>query len=161
MNIVVLTGAGISAESGLATFRDAGGIWATVRVEDVATPKAFRRDPARVHAFYNARRAQLRDPAVRPNAAHAALARLEREHRGGCLLVTQNVDGLHARAGSRNLIEPPDRPLRRGAQRQPLRAPGRAGRGAGARRRLSRSGAVGGLRGTFTQLSHDSGQGRG
>jgi len=106
VNIVVLTGAGISAESGLATFRDAGGIWATVRVEDVATPDAFRRDPARVHAFYNARRAQLRDPAVRPNAAHAALARLEREHRSGAfLLVTQNVDGLHARAGSERLIE--------------------------------------------------------
>lgn len=105
MNIVVLTGAGVSAESGLATFRDAGGVWATVRLEDVATPEAFRRDPARVHAFYNARRAQLRDPAVRPNAAHAALARLERAHRGGFLLVTQNVDGLHARAGSERLIE--------------------------------------------------------
>ncbi len=106
MNIVILTGAGISAESGLATFRDAGGIWATVRVEDVATPEAFHRDPARVHAFYNARRAQLGDSDVRPNAAHAALVRLERAHRtGSFLLVTQNVDGLHARAGSQRLIE--------------------------------------------------------
>lgn len=106
MNIVVLTGAGVSAESGLATFRDAGGVWATVRVEDVATPEAFRRDPDRVHDFYNLRRAQARDPKVRPNAAHEALARLEREHRGGSfLLVTQNVDGLHARAGSERLIE--------------------------------------------------------
>jgi len=105
VNIVVLTGAGISAESGLATFRDPQGIWSRVRIEEVATPEAFRRDPARVHGFYNARRAQLRDPAVRPNAAHAALLRLEQAHRGGFLLVTQNVDGLHSRAGSQRLIE--------------------------------------------------------
>ena len=78
-SLVVLTGAGISAESGLATFRDAGGVWATVRIEDVATPEAFRRDPDRVHEFYNLRRAQARDPKVRPNPAHEALARLERE----------------------------------------------------------------------------------
>ena len=97
-SIVVLTGAGISAESGLATFRDLGGIWATVRLEDVAAPEAFRRDPAHVHAFYNARRAQLFD--VQPNAAHHALARLEQEYPGDVLLVTQNVDDLHDRAGS-------------------------------------------------------------
>lgn len=102
--IVVLTGAGISKESGLSTFRDADGIWATVRIEDVATPEAFRRDPDRVHAFYNARRAGLRDPAVRPNPAHAALARLEREWPGDFLLVTQNIDDLHERAGSRKLL---------------------------------------------------------
>jgi len=102
--IVVLTGAGISKESGLATFRDAEGIWATVRIEDVATPEAFRRDPDRVHAFYNARRAGLRDPAVQPNPAHAALARLEREWPGDFLLVTQNIDDLHERAGSRRLL---------------------------------------------------------
>ncbi len=103
--IVVLTGAGISRESGLATFRDADGIWAKVRIEDVATPEAFARDPARVQAFYNARRAQLRDPAVQPNAAHLALAELERRWPAGFLLVTQNVDDLHARAGSRRLLQ--------------------------------------------------------
>lgn len=98
--IVILTGAGISRESGLATFRDADGIWAKVRIEDVATPEAFARDPDRVQAFYNARRAQLRDPAVAPNAAHLALARLERAWPAEVLLVTQNVDDLHERAGS-------------------------------------------------------------
>lgn len=102
--VVILTGAGISRESGLATFRDADGIWARTRIEDVATPEAFARDPDRVQAFYNARRAQLRLPAVAPNAAHLALARLERDWPGEMLLVTQNVDDLHERAGSRNLI---------------------------------------------------------
>lgn len=96
--LIVLTGAGISAESGLATFRDPNGLWARHRIEDVATPEAFARDPARVHEFYNARRAQLRDPAVLPNAAHHALARLVAAWPGEALLVTQNVDDLHARA---------------------------------------------------------------
>jgi NAD-dependent deacetylase len=103
-NIIILTGAGISRESGLATFRDADGIWAKVRIEDVATPEAFARDPARVHAFYNARREQLRDPAIQPNAAHLALAELERRWPAGFLLVTQNVDDLHDRAGSGNML---------------------------------------------------------
>lgn len=103
-SIVILTGAGISRESGLATFRDADGAWAKVRVEDVATPEAFARNPARVHGFYNARRAQLRDPAIQPNAAHLALAELEARWPGDLLLVTQNVDDLHARAGSRKLV---------------------------------------------------------
>ncbi len=103
-SIVILTGAGISRESGLHTFRDADGIWATVRIEDVATPEAFARDPDRVHAFYNARRRGLLDPAIQPNAAHFALARLEAEWPGEVLLVTQNIDDLHGRAGSRNLI---------------------------------------------------------
>ena len=103
-NIVILTGAGISKESGLDTFRDAGGIWAKVRLEDVATPEAFHRDPVLVHDFYNARRATLRASSVVPNAAHLALARLEREWPGEVTLVTQNVDDLHDRAGSRNLI---------------------------------------------------------
>lgn len=98
--LVILTGAGVSAESGLATFRDADGIWAQVRLEEVATPEAFARDPARVHGFYNARRRQLLSPAVRPNAAHLALAALEARWPGGFLLVTQNVDDLHGRAGS-------------------------------------------------------------
>lgn len=100
--LVVLTGAGISAESGLATFRGGGGLWEGHRVEDVATPEAFRRDPARVHRFYNERRAGLKG--VEPNAAHLALARLERAWPGPFLLVTQNVDDLHDRAGSRNLL---------------------------------------------------------
>jgi len=103
-SIVILTGAGISRESGLATFRDADGIWATVRIEDVATPEAFARDPVRVHAFYNARRRGLLDPKVQPNAAHQALANLERARPGEVLLVTQNIDDLHERAGSRDLV---------------------------------------------------------
>jgi NAD-dependent deacetylase len=102
--IVVLTGAGVSRESGLHTFRDADGIWATVRIEDVATPEAFARDPARVQGFYNARRQGLLDAEVAPNAAHRALAALEHRFAGEVLLVTQNIDDLHERAGSRNLV---------------------------------------------------------
>ena len=101
-SIVILTGAGISAESGLATFRGAGGMWADQRVEDVATPEGFARDPELVHRFYNERRAQL--ATVQPNAAHLALAELERAWPGEFLLVTQNVDDLHDRAGSGNLL---------------------------------------------------------
>lgn len=101
--LVILTGAGVSRESGLATFRDADGVWAQVRLEEVATPEAFARDPARVHGFYNARRRQLLSPEVRPNAAHLALAELDRRWPGDLLLVTQNVDNLHERAGSRRL----------------------------------------------------------
>lgn len=85
------------------TFRDADGIWATVRIEDVATPDAFARDPGRVHAFYNARRRGLLSDAVAPNPAHRALARLEAEWPGPVLVVTQNIDNLHERAGTRNL----------------------------------------------------------
>lgn len=102
-SIVVLTGAGISKESGLATFRDPDGIWATVRIEDVATPEAYARDPKRVHAFYNARRRGLVDPDIKPNLAHFALARLEAEWPGRVMIVTQNIDNLHERAGSRTL----------------------------------------------------------
>ena len=101
-NIVVLTGAGVSAESGLATFRGSDGLWEGHRVEDVATPEAFRRDPELVHTFYNSRRAKL--DSVEPNAAHAALARLDEEWPAELLLVTQNVDDLHERAGSKRLI---------------------------------------------------------
>lgn len=100
--IVILTGAGISAESGLRTFRAADGLWENHRVQDVATPEAFQRDPALVYRFYNERRRSL--PTVQPNAAHWALARLERDWGGELLLVTQNVDDLHDRAGSRNLL---------------------------------------------------------
>src|SRR3954469_10223404 len=101
-NIVILTGAGVSAESGLATFRGSDGLWERHRVEDVATPQAFARDPGLVHAFYDARRARL--GAVEPNAAHRALARLDAEWPGELLLVTQNVDDLHERAGSTRLL---------------------------------------------------------
>ena len=101
-NIVVLTGAGISADSGLATFRGADGLWEGHRVEDVATPEAFRRDPALVHQFYDARRARLGE--VEPNAAHEALARLDADWPGELLIVTQNVDDLHERAGAKRLL---------------------------------------------------------
>jgi NAD-dependent deacetylase len=101
-NILVLTGAGISAESGLSTFRGADGLWEGHRVEDVATPEAFARDPALVHAFYDARRGRLGE--VAPNAAHHALARLDSEWPGGLLIVTQNVDDLHERAGTKRLL---------------------------------------------------------
>jgi NAD-dependent deacetylase len=101
-SIVVLTGAGISAESGLDTFRDKGGIWSGVDYRDVATPEGFARDPARVHAFYNERRRGL--DRVEPNAAHYALARLDQVFPGDFLLVTQNIDDLHERSGSRRLL---------------------------------------------------------
>ena len=102
MNIVILTGAGISAESGIKTFRASDGLWEEHRVEDVATPEAFQRDPELVQRFYNQRRAQIKS--VAPNAAHFALAELERKWAGGYLLVTQNIDDLHERAGSKKLI---------------------------------------------------------
>jgi NAD-dependent deacetylase len=102
--IVVLTGAGISVESGLPSFRGAGGLWEGWRLEDVATPEAFAREPATVQRFYDLRRRQLQDAAVRPNAAHRALAELERLWPGEVLIVTQNIDDLHERAGSRRLI---------------------------------------------------------
>ena len=101
-NIVVLTGAGISAESGLATFRGPDGLWEGHRVEDVATPEAFARDPGLVHKFYDARRERLGE--VEPNAAHLALARLDAEWPGQLLIVTQNVDDLHERAGAKRLL---------------------------------------------------------
>ena len=101
-NIVVLTGAGISAESGLRTFRAADGLWEDHRVEDVATPQAFRRDPDLVQRFYDERRAQIM--AAQPNAAHEALARLDREWSGELLIVTQNIDDLHERAGANRVL---------------------------------------------------------
>lgn len=102
--IVVLTGAGISKESGLDTFRCSDGIWSRVNLEDVATPEGFRRNPGLVHEFYNARRRGLLDPGVVPNAAHVALARLEVEWPDEVFLVTQNIDDLHERAGSRSVL---------------------------------------------------------
>jgi NAD-dependent deacetylase len=96
--IVVLTGAGISAESGIATFRDADGLWENHDPMEIATPEAFARNPDLVYRFYNARRNQM--SSVEPNAAHRALARLQREFEGDVFLVTQNVDDLHERGGS-------------------------------------------------------------
>ena len=101
-NIVILTGAGVSAESGIGTFRDGGGLWEQHRIEDVATPEAFVRDPALVQRFYDMRRAATQ--AATPNAAHVALARLDAAWRGELLIVTQNVDDLHERAGAKRLI---------------------------------------------------------
>ncbi|OHC99446.1 MAG: NAD-dependent protein deacylase [Sphingopyxis sp. RIFCSPHIGHO2_01_FULL_65_24] len=101
-NIVILTGAGVSAESGIDTFRDGGGLWEQHRVEDVATPEAFVRDPDLVHRFYDARREAIQSKV--PNAAHDALARLDAAWPGELLIVTQNVDDLHERAGAKRLI---------------------------------------------------------
>jgi NAD-dependent deacetylase len=104
-SIVILTGAGVSAESGMGTFRDKDGIWTRYDLEDVATPEGFARNPGLVHDFYNARRQALHD--AEPNAAHHALARLEQivtGAGGAFLLVTQNVDNLHEKAGSQNLL---------------------------------------------------------
>ncbi len=100
--IVILTGAGISAESGLSTFRDEGGLWAQHRIEDVATPEAFARNPALVQGFYNTRRAQAAQ--VHPNAAHQALALLQQDWPGDVVIVTQNVDGLHEAGGATAVI---------------------------------------------------------
>lgn len=103
-NIVILTGAGISAESGVATFRDSGGLWCNHRIEDVATPEGYHRNPGLVHQFYNMRRANLKD--VHPNAAHHALAELGEQWDGNVFLVTQNVDDLHERASEGRVMKP-------------------------------------------------------
>lgn len=101
-NIVILTGAGISAESGIDTFRSAGGLWEQHRVEDVATPEAFARDPDLVLRFYDMRRAAIQEK--EPNAAHHALAELDARWEGELLIVTQNVDDLHERGGARRVL---------------------------------------------------------
>ncbi|OIN04306.1 Sir2 family NAD+-dependent deacetylase [Oceanisphaera psychrotolerans] len=101
-NIVILTGAGISAESGIRTFRASDGLWEEHHIEDVATPEGYQRDPELVHRFYNARRHLLQT--VTPNAAHLALARLEAEWPEQVTVVTQNIDDLHERAGSQNVL---------------------------------------------------------
>lgn len=102
--IVVLTGAGISAESGIQTFRDANGLWHNHRIEDVASPEGFQRDPALVHRFYNQRRVQLLSDDIQPNAAHVALAALEAEMGDRLTLVTQNIDDLHERGGHASVM---------------------------------------------------------
>jgi NAD-dependent deacetylase len=104
-NIVILTGAGVSAESGIDTFRTAGGLWERYRPEDVATPEAFARDPDLVLGFYDMRRAAIQQK--QPNEAHAALARLDAGWPGELLIVTQNIDDLHERAGARIGLERP------------------------------------------------------
>lgn len=102
--IVILTGAGISQESGLDTFRGADGTWNKVPVAEVATPEAYATNPGRVQGFYNARRRRIQEDDVNPNAAHLAVAALERDWSGEVLVVTQNIDNLHERAGTQNLI---------------------------------------------------------
>ena len=101
-NIVILTGAGISAESGIDTFRSEGGLWERYRVEDVATPEAFARDPGLVLGFYDMRRAAIQEKL--PNDAHMALARLDAAWKGDLLIVTQNIDDLHERAGASRVL---------------------------------------------------------
>ena len=101
-NIVILTGAGVSAESGIDTFRSAGGLWERHRVEDVATPEGFARDPELVLRFYDMRREAIQTK--QPNAAHEALARLDAQWPSGLLIVTQNVDDLHERAGAKRVL---------------------------------------------------------
>ncbi|MFO6422161.1 Sir2 family NAD+-dependent deacetylase [Motilimonas sp. KMU-193] len=103
-HIVILTGAGISAESGIRTFRDADGLWENHDINDVATPEGFKRNPELVNSFYNQRRAQLQQPYIQPNAAHNALAKLSQEFNGELIIVTQNIDDLHERAGAQNVI---------------------------------------------------------
>ena len=107
-NIVILTGAGISADSGIATFRAADGLWENHRVEEVATPEGYARNPKLVQQFYNERRAQLLDAQIQPNPAHIALAELEAHYQknaiGNVTIVTQNIDNLHQRGGSRNVL---------------------------------------------------------
>ena len=104
MKVLILTGAGISAESGIPTFRGSDGLWEGHRVEDVATPQAFERNPELVQTFYNGRRRFLQDESIKPNAAHIALAEFEQDHDDDFLLVTQNIDNLHQRAGSKNVL---------------------------------------------------------
>ena len=103
-SIVVLTGAGISAESGIKTFRASDGLWENHPVDEVATPEGFQRNPVLVHEFYNQRRRQLLSEQIKPNLAHFALAKFEHSFTGAFLLITQNIDNLHERAGSQNLL---------------------------------------------------------
>jgi NAD-dependent deacetylase len=102
--VVILTGAGISAESGIETFHNIDGLWASYPIDEVATPEGYARDPEKVQAFYNQRRQQLQDAAVQPNAAHLALAKLEQSLGDKLLIITQNIDNLHERAGNKNVV---------------------------------------------------------
>jgi len=103
--IVILTGAGISAESGVPTFRDvSNGLWHKYKIEDVATPEAFENNPRLVQEFYNSRRRDVLKGEIKPNAAHFALAKLQKEYRGFVYLITQNIDNLHEMAGSKSVV---------------------------------------------------------
>ena len=102
--IVILTGAGISAESGISTFRDQNGLWEQHNIMDVASPEGFHSNPSLVYRFYNERRKAILNPEIQPNLAHLSLAEFEKSFEGEFLLITQNVDDLHERAGSKNLI---------------------------------------------------------
>ena len=99
-SVVVLTGAGVSAESGIKTFRAADGLWENHPVDEVATPEGFERNTQLVHEFYNQRRRQLLSEEIKPNPAHTALAKFEHDFGGSFMLITQNIDNLHERAGS-------------------------------------------------------------
>ncbi len=103
-NIVILTGAGISAESGIQTFRTQDGLWENHRIEDVATPEGFAANPDLVQGFYNQRRMKLLEPSIQANPAHRALGRLEDELDGTVTVITQNIDNLHEKGGSKNII---------------------------------------------------------
>ncbi len=102
-NILVLTGAGISKESGISTFREKNGLWENYKIEDVCTLDAFKRNPDLVNNFYNRRRREIIEKKIKPNRAHCALAKLEQNCRKNFLLVTQNVDNLHEKAGSKKI----------------------------------------------------------
>ncbi len=102
--ITILTGAGISAESGIKTFRDHSGLWENYPIEQVATPEGFHKNPQLVHNFYNERRRELLSDRVRPNKAHLALAELEKQYLGEVVIITQNIDNLHERAGSKQIL---------------------------------------------------------
>jgi NAD-dependent deacetylase len=103
-NLVILSGAGIAAESGIQTFRAQDGLWENHKIEDVATPEGFAKDPELVQDFYNQRRLKLQDPSIKPNAAHLALGELEKLLDGTVTIITQNIDNLHERGGSENVI---------------------------------------------------------
>ena len=103
-NIFILTGAGISKESGINTFREKDGLWDNYKIEDVCTPDAFKRNPDLVNNFYNERKSQLKSPKIKPNEAHLSLAELEKNCSGEFLIVTQNIDNLHERAGSKKIL---------------------------------------------------------
>ncbi len=102
MSLIVFSGAGLSAESGIKTFRDADGLWENYRIEDVATPEGFKRNPEAVHSFYNLRRRELKN--VRPDQAHEAIARLQQDYRGKVVIITQNIDNLLERAGCTEVL---------------------------------------------------------
>ncbi len=103
-NVFILTGAGISKESGINTFREKDGLWDNYKIEDVCTVEAFKKNPELVNSFYNERKRNLLDPKIKPNAAHFSLAELEKNCKKDFLIVTQNIDNLHEQAGSKKIV---------------------------------------------------------